>query len=98
MGGRFAIVGLVRCATKLQSLVLKSQDFWPPYRDSLSAPIQPIGSRLGLGLGVAKIRPFHPLEGARNGLRSHHALADVTNLPLILEFAPILTHKLLERL
>ena len=25
-----------------------------PYRDSLLAPIQPIGSRLGLGLGVAK--------------------------------------------
>jgi hypothetical protein len=72
---------------KTTVLFFKSQDFWPPYRDSLSAPIQPIGSRLGLGLDVAKNsrRPrFHPLEGLET------ALADVTNLTLILDLAPIL--------
>jgi hypothetical protein len=86
------------CAMCNKTTVLFSKArilFWPPYRDLLSAPIQPIGSRLGLGLGVAKISrwpPLHPREGGfEMGSVVTMAPADVTNLPLILHSAPILT-------
>jgi hypothetical protein len=96
MGGPFYNCWICAICNKTTVLFSKARIlFWPPYRDLLSAPIQPIGSRLGLGLGVAKISrwpPLHPREGGfEMGSVVTMAPADVTNLPLILHSAPILT-------
>jgi hypothetical protein len=90
---------LLRNPMKLFTRSQNQNPFWPPYRDSSLVPIQPIGSWIGLGLVWLKLAADHHSHHNRGGSKLAPytkyspivvtiSLADVTNLPLILDLIP----------